>query len=183
MVNEYHKSKVELIILDEASMVDTYLMASLLKGISSNCRIVLVGDDHQLPSVGAGDVLHDLIDCGMLEVVFLKELYRQGEDSNIISLAYDIRNKSISKDIFNKNSDLTFIECNDSEVLNNICEISTTYKDYNYNDFQILAPMYKGINGIDAINKVIQNIYNPKTGLLRELGCGIYGSICEGTLL
>ena len=172
MVNEYHKSKVELIILDEASMVDTYLMASLLKGISSNCRIVLVGDDHQLPSVGAGDVLHDLIDCGMLEVVFLKELYRQGEDSNIISLAYDIRNKCISKDIFNKNSDLTFIECNDSEVLNNICEISTTYKDYNYNDFQILAPMYKGINGIDAINKVIQNIYNPKTGLLREIKIG-----------
>ena len=161
-VNEYNKSKVEMIILDESSMVDTYLMASLLKGISSNCKIILIGDDHQLPSVGPGNVLHDLIACGKLEVIELLKLYRQKDNSNIISLAYDIRNKSISSDIFNVDEDLTFINCNDSEVLNNICDISNTYKELSYKKFQVLAPMYKGINGIDAINDRIQSIYNPK---------------------
>ena len=161
-VNEYNKSKVEFIILDETSMVDTYLMASLLKGISANCKIVLVGDDHQLPSVGPGNVLHDLIDSKMLEVVELTELYRQGNDSNIINLAYDIRNSSINKDIFNVTDDLTFIECNDSEVIPNISEICNTYLDLNYHNFQILAPMYKGLNGIDTINQSIKEIFNPK---------------------
>ena len=161
-VNEYNKSKVEFIILDETSMVDTYLMASLLKGISANCKIVLVGDDHQLPSVGPGNVLHDLIDSKMLEVVELTELYRQGNDSNIINLAYDIRNSSINKDIFNVTDDLTFIECNDSEVIPNISEICNTYLDLNYHDFQILAPIYKGLNGIDTINQSIKEIFNPK---------------------
>ena len=161
-VNEYNKSKVEFVILDESSMVDTYLMASLLKGLSANCKIVLVGDDHQLPSVGPGNVLHDLIDSKMLEVVELTELYRQGNDSNIISLAYDIRNSNISRDIFNVSEDLTFIECSDSEVIPNISEICNTYIDLNYHDFQILAPMYKGLNGIDLINKNVQEIFNPK---------------------
>ena len=162
-VNEYNKSKVEFIILDEASMVDTYLMASLLKGISSNCKIVLVGDDHQLPSVGPGNVLHDLIDSKELEVVELTELYRQGYDSNIINLAYDIRNSSINKNIFNVSDDLTFIECSDDEVITNISEICNTYLDLNYHNFQILAPMYKGLNGIDIINKSVQEIFNPKS--------------------
>ena len=162
-VNEYNKSKVEFIILDEASMVDTYLMANLLKGISANCKIVLVGDDHQLPSVGPGNVLHDLISSNELEVIELTELYRQGRDSNIISLAYDIRNSSISKDIFNVSDDLTFIECSDDEVVSNILEICQTYSDLNYHDFQILAPMYKGLNGIDLINSKSQEIFNPKS--------------------
>lgn len=162
-VNEYNKSKVEFVILDESSMVDTYLMASLLKGISANCKIVLIGDDHQLPSVGPGNVLHDLIDSKSLDVVELTELYRQGHDSNIISLAYDIRNSNISKDIFNVDEDLTFIECSDDEVIPNISEICNTYLDLNYHIFQILAPMYKGLNGIDAINKEVQDIFNPKS--------------------
>ena len=167
-VNEYNKSKAEFIIIDESSMIDTYLMASLLKGISSNCKIVLVGDDHQLPSVGPGQVLHDLIESEKLEVVELKELYRQGKDSNIITLAYDIRNKYIDKSIFNNEEDLTFIECRDNEVINNICEISRTYKDLSYKKFQILAPMYKGLNGIDTINNKVQEIYNPKNKNKKE---------------
>jgi len=167
-VNEYNKSKVEFVIIDEASMIDTYLMASLLKGLSANCKIVLVGDDHQLPSVGPGDVLHDLIESNTLEVVKLTELYRQGEDSNIISLAYDIRKKKINREIFNKDDDLTFIECPDSEVIPNICEISRTYKDLSYKNFQILAPMYKGLNGIDEINRHVQNIFNPKKKTKKE---------------
>ena len=161
-INEYNKSKVEFVIIDEASMIDTYLMHSLLKGLSSSCKVILVGDDHQLPSVGPGQVLHDLIESNMLEVVHLTELYRQGKDSNIISLAYDIRNKNISTDIFNVADDLTFISCLDNEVMNNICEICHTYKDLSYKKFQILAPMYKGLNGIDEINKNVQEIFNPK---------------------
>lgn len=161
-VNEYNKSKVEFVIIDEASMIDTCLMASLLKGLSANCKIVLVGDDHQLPSVGPGDVLHDLIQSNALEVVELTDLYRQGKDSNIISLAYDIRNKMVDKSLFNISDDLTFIECSDSEVISNICDISNTYKDLSYKKFQILAPMYKGLNGIDEINRYVQDIFNPK---------------------
>ena len=167
-VNEYNKSKVEFVILDEASMVDTYLMASLLKGLSANCKIVLVGDDHQLPSVGPGNLLHDVIDSGMLETVELKELYRQGADSHILTLAYDIRRQDVSLDIFNVDEDLTFIQCLDHDVVSQVSDICRTYMDLNYRQFQILAPMYKGINGIDEINKQVQKIFNPKDSLLLE---------------
>lgn len=167
-INEYNKSKVEFIIVDEASMIDTYLMASLLKGISANCKIVIVGDDHQLPSVGAGDVLHDIIESNMLNVVRLEEAYRQDEGSNIITLAYDIRRKSINEEIFNVKDDLTFIKCLDNEVITNIMDISNTYKDLDYHEFQILAPMYKGLNGIDTINDKVQSLYNPKSNNKKE---------------
>ena len=171
-VNEYNKSKVKLIILDEASMVDTNLMASLLRGISANCRVVIVGDSYQLPSVGPGQVLHDLIESNKLNVVQLNELYRQGKDSNILTLAYDVRNGIVNEEVFNNASDLTFIKCNDNEVMNNIMEISETYKDLSYKEFQILAPMYKTINGIDAINKNIQSIFNKKSKAKKELVVG-----------
>ena len=167
-VNEYNKSKVEFVIIDEASMIDTYLMANLLKGLSVNCKIVMVGDDHQLPSVGPGQLLHDLISSKMLSVVELKELYRQGKDSNIITLAYDIRNGKINRDIFNQEEDLTFIDCSNEKVIPNIKEISNTYKDISYKKFQILAPMYKGLTGIDEINKNVQDIFNEKKSVKKE---------------
>ena len=167
-VNSYNKSKVEMVLIDEASMIDTYLFANLLKGLSSNCKIIIVGDDHQLPSVGAGQVLRDIIESQMLEVVRLKEIYRQGRESNIISLAYDIRNEEIHEEIFNQEDDLTFIRCRDDEVMNTICEIATTYKDVSYKKFQILAPMYKGLNGIDMINHKVQEIYNPNDSNKKE---------------
>lgn len=167
-VNEYNKSKVEFVIIDEASMIDTYLMASLLGGLSANCKIVLVGDDRQLPSVGPGQVLHDLIHSEKLDVIELSQLYRQSKNSNIVSLAYNIRNKEIDESIFNVKDDLTFIECSDSQVISNICEISTTYKDYDYKKFQILVPMYKGINGIDMINSKVKDIFNEKDSLKKE---------------
>ena len=171
-VNEYNKSKVEFVIIDEASMIDTYLMNSLLKGLSANCKIVIVGDDHQLPSVGPGDVLHDLIESDMLEVVKLKDEYRQDEGSSIISLAYDIRKKTINEEIFNVKDDLTFIKCLDSEVITNIIDIYNTYKDLDYHEFQILAPMYKGLNGIDIINQKLQELFNKKTSTKKEYKVG-----------
>ena len=167
-VNEYNKSRAEIVIIDESSMIDTYLMASLLRGLSSRCKIIIVGDDNQLPSVGAGQVLHDIISSDMLEVVRLNELYRQADNSNIITLAYDIKNSYINRDIFNVDDDLTFIECDDRDVQNNILEICNTYKDLNYRNFQILVPMYKGLNGIDVINDKVKNIFNPKDKNLKE---------------
>lgn len=171
-VNEYNKSKVEFIIIDEASMIDTYLMASLLKGISANCKIVMVGDDHQLPSVGPGQLLHDLIESNKLEVVKLEQLYRQGKDSNILSLAYDIRKGQLNQTIFNKDVDLTFVACPQEQVIPNIVEISNTYKDISYKDFQILAPMYKTLTGIDEINNHVQQIFNPPDQIKKQLRIG-----------
>ena len=151
-VNEYNKSRVEFVIIDEGSMIDTYLMASLLKGISANCKIILVGDDHQLPSVGPGQVLHDLIESNCLQKVELTELYRQGKDSNILTLAYDIRQGEVNEEVFNIGDDLTFIKATSSQVVENVLEITDTYQDLSYKEFQILCPMYKTIAGIDEIN-------------------------------
>ena len=171
-VNEYHKSKVELVIIDEASMIDTMLMASLLRGISANCKIIMVGDSYQLPSVGPGQLLHDVIASGKLPVVELKELYRQGKDSNIISLAYDIRNGCVEDEVFNQDEDLTFISCSDDQVISNLMDVSSTFKDLSYKKFQVLAPMYKGNYGIDIINNQLQRIFNPKDSSKKELVVG-----------
>ena len=171
-INEYNKCKVEFILIDEASMVDTYLMANLFKGITSKCKIIMIGDDKQLPSVGPGQVLHDLISSEKVNTIKLKNLYRQANDSNIIKLAYDIRNGEINKEIFNTEEDLTFIECPDNEVISNIKEIANTYKDISYKDFQILAPMYKTLYGIDEINKNLQSIFNKKDKTKKEIMIG-----------
>ena len=171
-VNEYHKSKVELVIIDETSMIDTMLMASLLRGISANCKIIMVGDSYQLPSVGPGQLLHDVIASGKLPVVELKELYRQGKDSNIISLAYDIRNGCVEDEVFNQDEDLTFISCSDNQVISNLMDVSSTFKDLSYKKFQVLAPMYKGNYGIDIINNQLQRIFNPKDSSKKELVVG-----------
>ncbi len=171
-VNEYNKSNVEFVVIDEASMIDTYLMANLLKGLSVRCKIILVGDYDQLPSVGPGQVLSDLIQSETLPVNYLKELYRQGKDSNIIMLAHDIRNGKINENIFNKDEDLTFIKCSSGEVMSHIKEISSTYVDISYKKFQILAPMYKTMNGIDTINKELQDIFNTKKVAKKEMVVG-----------
>ncbi len=171
-VNEYHKSKAEVVILDESSMVDTLLMASLLRGISANCKVIMVGDSYQLPSVGPGQVLHDLISSSKLPVIELKELYRQGKDSNILSLAYDVRKGEVFDDVFNKEEDLTFIECSDDDVISNLMDVSSTFKDLSYKNFQILAPMYKTNCGIDMINQRLQVIFNPKDKSKKEFVVG-----------
>lgn len=171
-VNEYHKSKAEVVILDESSMVDTLLIASLLRGISANCKVIMVGDSYQLPSVGPGQVLHDLISSSKLPVVELKELYRQGKDSNILTLAYDVRKGEVVDDVFNKEEDLTFIECSDDDVISNLMDVSSTFKDLSYKNFQILAPMYKTKCGIDMINQRLQVIFNPKDKSKKELVVG-----------
>ena len=147
-------------------------ITQLLTMKANNIKLVLVGDIDQLPSVGPGQLLHDLISSNTLSVVKLKELYRQGKDSNIISLAYDVRNGEVNPQIFNKEQDLTFINCTVEQAITNIKEIATTYKDYSYKNFQILAPMYKTLAGIDEINNHLQNIFNPKSNSKKELRIG-----------
>ena len=170
-VNEYNKSKVKFIIIDESSMIDTLLMASLLKGLSVNTKIIIIGDDKQLPSVGPGDVLHDIIESNSIDICRLEKLYRQGKGSNIIELAYNIRENNIDKNIFNEN-DLYYDECSEIDAIDIIKNICSEYLDYPYHDFQVLIPMYKGINGIDNYNKILQSIFNPSSKDKKELIVG-----------
>ena len=167
LVNEYNKSKVSLVIIDEASMVDTYLFESLFRGLKTDTRVILIGDYNQLPSVGPGQVLKDIIDSNVIDVVYLDKLHRQREGSNIIDLAYDINNGILNKELFNSSDDLKFVSSN------NICEdiknISEKFKKTDYKNFQILAPMYKTLNGIDNLNKILQDVFNPKSSKKNEI--------------
>ncbi len=165
-VNEYNKSNASFVIIDESSMLDTLLLSNLLKGLSTNTKVIFVGDANQLPSVGAGNILSDLITSEELKVIRLKNLYRQGKDSNIITLAHDINEGILNKDIFNKGEDLRFIKCPDNKVLDNIKKEVKKIDDSNY---QVLAPQYKTINGIDNINEALQELLNPKKPTKKEL--------------
>ena len=166
-INEYNKSEVNFVIIDEVSMVDTYLLDNLLKGLKVDTKIILVGDYNQLPSVGPGQILKDIIDSNMIETICLNKLHRQKEGSNIIDLAYDINNGSINKEIFNKNDDLEFIKS--SNISLDIVSIASNYKNIDYKDFQVLVPMYITIDGIDNLNKILQSIFNPKSKTKKEI--------------
>ena len=167
-INEYHKSSVDFVIIDEFSMVDTYLFDSLLKGLRYDTKIILVGDYNQLPSVGSGQLLKDMIESESLHVVKLKQLYRQKENSNIINLAYQINENKLDQTIFNQTDDLTFIPIPQNKVVEEIVNIAGNYTD-NDQIIQILAPMYKGINGIDNINISLQNVFNPESKSKKEI--------------
>lgn len=162
-VDAYHPNQEDYIIVDETSMIDTVLMSSLLKGIKRDAKIILVGDYFQLPSVSQGQVLKDLIESEMLDVIKLNRLYRQNEDSYIINLAYEIKDKDLNEYFTNKKDDYNFIICDNDVVINNINEIinKAISKGYDDKTIQVLAPMYKSINGIDNLNKSLQEIFNP----------------------
>lgn len=167
-INEYNKSNVSFVVIDEFSMVDTYLFDSLLRGLRYDTKIILVGDYNQLPSVGPGQILKDMIESNSLNVVELKELYRQKENSNIINLAYQINDGCLDRSIFNKTDDLTFIPVPSDLVLPKIIEISEECKS-SKTDIQVLAPMYKTFNGIDMINCSLQNVFNIKKNNKKEI--------------
>ncbi len=164
MVNEYNKDMHHLIIVDEFSMVDLSLFDSLLKGLTRNIKLVFVGDYNQLPSVGPGNVLKDLIESEVIDTIALEHLYRQDEDSYIPTLASEIKNNSLSNQYLETKSDYTFLKCNNDmmiEVLKNLC-YQLIEKGYDYKRVQIMAPMYASVNGIDNLNIVLQDIFNPK---------------------
>ena len=174
MVNETNKSDVQLVIIDEVSMIDVNLFNSLLKGLKSNVKLILVGDYDQLPSVGPGNLLKDLICSDMIEVVHLNHLYRQDENSYITSLAYEIKDGDIGDNFLNTYSDYTFLKCSANHIKSNLkrlCE-KVIEKGYDYKKLQILAPMYKGENGIDTLNSELQNVFNPPDSGKREIKSG-----------
>ena len=174
-VNEYEKANTKLVIIDEASMVDVYLLDSLLKGLYYDTKIILVGDFNQLPSVGPGQVLKDLIESACFNVVELNTLYRQKENSNIITFAYDIQNGEYNDELFNQDEDLTFIPCDSENLQEEFKKICYDYQDVSYNDIAILAPMYKTYNGIDRLNLIARDIFNPKSNQNEmEIGETIY---------
>jgi exodeoxyribonuclease V alpha subunit len=171
-VNEHNKVHTDMVIVDEASMVDTYLLDNLLKGLRFDTKLILVGDVNQLPSVGSGQILKDIIDTEKVPVVKLEKLYRQEANSNIITFAYDVNNGIYDNSLFNNYDDLTYIKTDSYNLMDKFSELCYTYKDYDYNDLIMMAPMYKTINGIDNLNSIAREIFNPKENNKHEIVIG-----------
>lgn len=162
-VNEYNKNTHHLIIIDEVSMIDLNLLNNLFKGLTKNIKLILVGDHHQLPSVGPGNILKDLIESELIDTIYLDTLYRQDENSYITTLAHEIKNNDLSDSFLETKSDYTFLKCHSiKDNLKKLC-LQLIDKGYDYKRVQIMAPMYAGVNGIDNLNKELQDIFNPKT--------------------
>ena len=152
--------KSELVIIDESSMIDVFLMYNLLKIIHKDAKIILVGDNDQLPSIAPGNVLNDLINSQAISTVKLNKIFRQSEHSSIINISHSIKN-DIPFDILENFDDKEFISANKNEMIN---VISAVYDDLLKNtskeNIQILAPIYKGTSGINEINTAIQSRFN-----------------------
>ncbi len=166
----------DLIIIDEASMIDTVLMYSLLKAIPDHARVLLVGDVDQLPSVGAGSVLQDLIEAGSLPVTRLDQIFRQAANSLIITNAHRV-NAGVFPDIANKkDGDFFFIEEEDTEKITEqiadlvIRRLPKAYGFNSFDDIQVLSPMNKGIIGNRNLNTVLQKKLNPSYSPLIKAG-------------
>ncbi len=173
-VNEYHKAQENLIIVDEMSMIDVTLFDALLKGIKSNVQLILVGDVHQLPSVGPGLVLNDLIESDLFTFCPLEKIYRQSENSYIPYLALEIKNKDLAEDFISQKDDYNFLSVDAKyikDMIKKICLMSKE-KGLTEEDIQILAPMYKGENGIDNLNIILQELFNPKDAKKEEIRYG-----------
>ena len=162
-INEYNKNYQKLIIVDETSMIDEYLFVSLLKGIPESSQIVFVGDTFQLPSVGAGLILNDLVTSQLFPYTSLDMIYRQSENSYIPILAKEIKEKNLSESFLEKKDDYNFLPCEAKNLKEMIRQIilRSQSKGLKAEDVQILAPMYKGENGIDNLNVLLQEIFNP----------------------
>jgi exodeoxyribonuclease V alpha subunit len=165
----------DLIIIDEASMLDTILMYSLLKAIPTTARIIFVGDIDQLPSVGAGNVLNDLIQSKVIPVTRLTDIFRQAASSKIITNAHRI-NAGVFPDIdIDKDSDFFFVEEEDTEkMVTLIGDLVATRlpKRYGFNrltDIQVLSPMNRGIVGNRGLNEYLQQRLNPSKDPLVKL--------------
>ena len=172
--NEFNKTHHKLIIVDEVSMIDVDLFNALLNGINSNIKLILVGDTFQLPSVGPGLVLNELIESDYFNYIPLNQIYRQSDNSYIPFLAKEIKNNDLSEEFLTKKDDYNFVNVDSSNIKKAIMQI-TNYslsKGLDERNVQVLAPMYKGDAGIDALNVILQNIYNPSKRNKEEV---IYG--------
>lgn len=162
-----------LIIIDEMSMVDTWLFHQFLSAVPLDAQLIFVGDEDQLPSVGPGQVFKDLIESKAIPRVNLTEVYRQQDGSSIIELAH--RMKLGQKiDITQRFHDRSFINCQANQIPTVVEKVVTSAvnKGYTMADIQVLAPMYKGNAGIKRLNQVLQDILNPKKKDTREIEFG-----------
>lgn len=175
--DEHSPIEGDLIIIDEASMIDILLMNSLLKAIDPGTRLILVGDIDQLPSVGAGNVLKDIIKSGSVNVVELDEIFRQAEESMIIVNAHRI-NKGEAPILNNKDKDFYFINKNKPEeslatiIGLNKERLPNFYDVDPIQDIQVLTPMKKGEVGTKSLNKHLQAALNPQSQYKEEKAIG-----------
>lgn len=165
--NEEEQLEADVIVIDEVSMIDTILMNSLMKAIKTSSRLILVGDVNQLPSIGAGNVLNDMISSGLIPFVRLSRIFRQAEKSRIITNSHRI-NSGEYPDLSNsQDSDFFFIEEEAQEKIPEEILVLVTKRlpaKYHFDprrDIQILTPMYRGEAGANNLNKVLQEKLNP----------------------
>lgn len=170
--NEDNPLEADVIIIDEMSMVDVFLFQSLLKAVSPGTRLILVGDVNQLPSVGPGQVLRDLINSNAIPLVMLKRIFRQEESSDIVVNAHRI-NAGEMLQLDNKSKDFFFLERNDVNVIYKhmvqlITEKLPGYVKCGPLDIQVLTPMRKGTLGVTTLNTILQKYLNPSDKSKKE---------------
>ncbi len=164
--NENNPVSCDVMIVDEMSMVDTLLFEALLRALKLSCRLIMVGDSDQLPSVGAGNVLKDMIDCGLLPMVKLTEIFRQAQQSCIITNAHRIVNGE-QPDLSRADNDFFFMQRLDYESASDtvvdlaVNRLPAAYKFSPADDIQVLCPSRKGALGVVEMNKVLQLAINP----------------------
>ena len=167
--NEYQPLEADVVIVDEASMLDIVLASYLLRALATGCRLVLVGDIDQLPSVGAGNVLGDIIRSESMPVIRLQEVFRQAEQSSIVLNAHKINQGKMPD--FNKNADFIFRELLDEQAVADL--IAQTYlqklQTHSQQDLQVLAPMHKQVCGVQNLNKLLQQLVNPASEEKEEI--------------
>lgn len=170
--NEFNRLPYDLIIIDEASMIDIELAYHLLEAINTFSQVIFIGDENQLPSVGPGEFLHDLINSKAFSVYRLIEVMRQVADSNIIKLANMILKQNLDFNIFKEHREVFFYQADKTNLLNVIKRIMDNYlsKGNALNNLQILIPLYQGVVGINEVNKFIQTNYNPHKEVMIKHG-------------
>ncbi|HLR80572.1 MAG TPA: ATP-dependent RecD-like DNA helicase [Bacillota bacterium] len=169
--NEHEQLSGKILIVDEFSMVDIWLAHQLFKAIPGDMQVVLVGDEDQLPSVGPGQVMADLLEAEIVPYVSLQEVYRQKEGSKIIQLAHEIKNDFLTPASLHNDQDFSFISCNENQMLDVLTKIFTIAKEkgIDVTEIQVLAPMYRSQVGITAINRLLQQLVNPQSEQKREV--------------
>ena len=174
LYNETNKTMHKFVVIDEVSMVDVALFSSLLKALSKGVKIILVGDAFQLPSVGPGMVLNDLIKTDLFTFIPLTNIYRQSDNSYIPYLAKEIKDMDLQEEFLNKKDDYNFIQSDSINMKKHLEEIVNMAKNKGIDEtnLQVLIPIYKGENGIDNINTILQNIFNPKDNKKDEIRYG-----------
>lgn len=163
--NEQNPLEADVIIIDEMSMVDIHLMHSLLLAVTTGTRLILVGDENQLPSVGPGNVLRDIIRSGRFPVVELTKIFRQASESDIVVNAHKI-NKGEQVQINNKSRDFFFLKRYDADIIIRVVialiqEKLPRYVDAKPFEIQVLTPMRKGLLGVERLNQILQRYLNP----------------------